>query len=178
MVGVNVVSGIVPDKINSIESQDMIPSPINRIKTWEMVTGGGGSYGYYNKPEFSEFFFNFSMTSNSTGSIELNFDSLIAGIYSPNLVDRTFSPGESYSGNFTYTGELTGRASIEYMNFLFSLVTGDYAYFIFEMIIWDNLVYKPGLGLYLTIGILTVLAIIVVIVLVRHSKGKSSPKLT
>lgn len=175
ILGVNVVSGIVPDKIKGIEVQEMVQQPTYYSKIVFLESGNSGKHESFNRKEYSDFFYNFTVTSNSTGVVNFAFTG--GYDYNPALTDSSLGPGESYGGNFTFIGTYGGSTATRYMFVEYYLESGVNATFIFERIVWDNLVYKIGLGGYITFGVLGGLFIIFIVLYARHSKGKTAPKL-
>ena len=175
MLGMNVVSGIIPDNSHGIETNEMVQQPEHFGRTWfleSISSRAGGGFGRAYNHEF--FFYNFTVMSNSTASVI--FEIKGSYHYSPTLGNMTLAPGESLGGNFTYIGPY-GVSGTMFMDFESKLESAGNATVIYEVIIWDTYVYKMGLTGYLTIGGFCIVFIVFVIVFLRSGRGKRSPDL-
>lgn len=175
MLGMNVVSGIMPDNETGNEVQEMVQQPDHFSRSWFIETldqGAGLAFGRsYNHEDF---FYNFTVMSNSSDSVIFDFEGDFE--YNPFIVNMILAPGESFGGNFTYIGEY-GSSGTEFLDFRFAVESGGNATVIFEAILWDTYVYRMGLTGYLLIGSFAVVFVVFVIVFIRSGRKKSSPHL-
>lgn len=152
------VSGITTDRNERLTTQKIIQKPKHFNQTWHLDAGGGGSFSRIEREQYTQFFYNFTVTEESAGFVYLDF--YVDEKYDPILEDGMLTNGESYFGNYTFVGEYEPDETT-YMNFNFHMVIGDNTTLIYEEIIWDNYEYKQGLGGFIALGLLGSMFILV-----------------